>query len=59
MKFEGRVLLVCKGAGSCFNSQFFGFQTSYKAVVSELKVWSVVSLKAGKNCKSKQAGNQL
>ena len=52
-------MLGCKGAGSCFNSQFFRFQTSYKAVVSELKVWDVVTLKAGENCKSKQAENQL
>jgi len=34
-------------------------ETSYNAVVSEQKVWDVVALKAGENCKSKQAGNQL
>ena len=37
----------------CFNSQFSGLETSYRAVVSELKVWGVVTLKAGENCKSK------
>ena len=51
--------LVVRVLASCFNSQFFRFQTSYKAIVSELKVWDVVTLKAGENCKSKQAGNQL
>jgi len=30
-------------------------ETSCKAVVSELKVWGVVTLKAGENGKSKQA----
>jgi hypothetical protein len=38
----------------CFNSQFFGLETSRRAVVSELNVWDVVSLKAGENCESKQ-----
>ncbi len=40
--------------GFCFNSQFFGLETSCSTVVSELNVWDVVSLKAGENCKSKQ-----
>jgi len=47
--------LVASVQDSCFNSQFFRFQTSYKAVVSEKRWWDVVSLKAGENCKSKQA----
>jgi len=29
------VWLGCQRAGSCFNSQFFGLETSYRAVVSE------------------------
>ena len=46
---------VASVRGSCFNSQFFGLETSCSRVVSELKVWDVVTLKASENCKSKQA----
>jgi hypothetical protein len=50
---RGWYSLVASVQGFCFNSQFFGLETSRRAVVSELNVWDVVSLKAGENCKSK------
>ena len=50
---RGWYSLVACVQGFCFNSQFFGLETSCSTVVSELNVWDVVSLKAGENCKSK------
>ncbi len=42
-----------KGACFLFNSQFYGLETSCSRVVSEKRMWGVVTLKAGENCKSK------
>ena len=37
----------------CFDSRFFGLETSRRAVVSENKCGGVVTLKAGENSKLK------